>query len=154
MAVPVHGLPCVLRRGLDVCVVPPLLKGSRWHTVLACEEGGGPGQLVLLSGVDSLEGARDLRGRFLLAAEKDLPEGLDAHDASRLLGREVRDPARGPIGTIEEVMAGPANDVWVVRGPFGEVLLPVVDHVVLDVSREGAISVDAEGFLGDGGRPA
>ena len=48
----------------------------------------------------------------------------------------VVDEARGVLGEIVEVIVTGANDVWVVDGPFGEVLLPVIDDVVLDVDEE------------------
>ena len=39
-------------------------------------------------------------------------------------------------------METPANDVWVVDGgPFGEVLLPVIEQVVREVPEEGPIAV-------------
>ena len=48
-------------------------------------------------------------------------------------------------------MRGPANDVWVIRDGDRELLLPVIDSVVREVSPEGPIAVDASGFLGDWG---
>ena len=38
-------------------------------------------------------------------------------------------------------MRGPANDVWVVRGARGEILLPVIDDVVSAVPESGPIPV-------------
>ena len=52
-------------------------------------------------------------------------------DADALLGRAVRDVRRGDLGAIEEVLRGPAQDVWVVRGPYGEVLVPAVEPIVV-----------------------
>ncbi len=46
---------------------------------------------------------------------------------------------------------GPANDVWVVDGPFGEVLLPAVESVVVDATGEGPIRVLAPEGLLEGG---
>ena len=65
-----------------------------------------------------------------------LGRGLDA-----LIGREVSDASLGPLGTIYEVMVGVANDVWVIRGRFGEVLVPVVDEFVSEVPPAGPIVV-------------
>ena len=33
----------------------------------------------------------------------------------------------------DEVIVTGANDVWVVEGPFGEILLPVIDEVVTGI---------------------
>lgn len=141
VTVAVHGLPSLVHEGLEVFVVPPALRGPRRHVVTSCSEGGRSGCLVALSGVRDLASAEGLVGKTLLAREADLPEGLALHDAGRLVGREVVDGATGAAGRIEEVMRGPANDVWVVRGPLGEILLPVIDDVVSSVPDEGPIEV-------------
>lgn len=140
VAVPASGLPPVLREGLEVAVAPPELRGPRWRTVREAE-GDARGQLVRLSGVNDLAAAERIRGKRLLARVADLPGDLALHDAGALVGREVRDAALGSVGTIAEVMFGPANDVWAVEGPFGEVLVPVVDEVVSEVPDSGAIEV-------------
>lgn len=141
VTVPVHGLPSLVREGLEVAVVPPALRGSRWHTVRSCTGDDRQGSLVALSGVSELGAAEELVGRFLLARVADLPVDLPLHDAGRLVGRTVRDGATGDEGRIAEVLRGPANDVWVVRGEKGELLLPVIDQVVSEVPETGAIEV-------------
>lgn len=40
------------------------------------------------------------------------------------------------LGRVEEILRGPANDVYVIRGPGGEVLLPATREVILSVDRE------------------
>lgn len=105
--------------------------------------------LVSLSGVDDLNAAECLVGRTLLARWDDLPDGFELHDADALVGREVHDARLGDLGHVTEVMRGPANDVWVVEGPHGEVLLPVIDEVVSSVPPAGAIQVSApQGLIG------
>lgn len=141
VTVPVDGLPLLMEEGLRVCVVPPLLKGDRWHEVLSV--GDGPnGQLVRLSGIDDLGGSEAIVGRSLLASATELPDDLAMHDAGELVGRDVVDVSRGTVGRIIEVMMGPANDVWVVDGEAGETLIPVVDEMVVDLPDEGDIVVD------------
>ena len=152
VAVPVHGLPAVLAEGLDVCVVPPRLKGDRWFTVESCFDDDREGSLIALSGVDDIGSAKELVGRYLLAREADLPEDLDLHDVDRLIGREVEDASVGLRGQIREVMRGVANDVWVIDADGEEVLLPVVEHVVAAVPEDGPIPVNAAGFYGLGRR--
>lgn len=134
---------------MRVAVVPPALKGDRWHEVISCDEGDRAGQLVHLSGVDGIAAAQELRDRYVLAREDELPEDLSLHDPQALCGREVEDAQAGLLGTIQEVMVGPANDVWVVSDGVREVLLPVIESVVRGVPDEGPIAVDATGFLGE-----
>jgi 16S rRNA processing protein RimM len=58
------------------------------------------------------------------------------------VGLKVVDEARGSLGLIEDVIVTGANDVWVVRGPYGEVLIPVIDDVVISVHEsEGLVTV-------------
>ena len=147
VTVPVHGLPSLVREGLEVAVVPPALRGSRWHVVAACAADGRHGSLVALDGVRDLDAAESLVGRFLLARVSDLPDDLSLHDAGRLVGRTVRDAETGDEGVIDEVMTGPANDVWVVRGERGELLLPVIEQVVSSVPETGAIEVSVPAGL-------
>ena len=141
VTVPVHGLPSLVSEGLEVAVVPPRLKGSRWHRVTTCSSDDRSGTLVSLSGVSTRGDAEELVGRYLLASASDLPEDLPLFDRERLVGREVIDASSGVVSTIAEVMAGPANDVWVLRGELGELLLPVIPDVVDHVPCEGDIEI-------------
>ena len=90
VTVPVHGLPPMLREGLEVFVVPPALKGPRSLMVREADLGRS-GQLVALEGVTGIGEAERLVGHALLARVDDLPEGFEAHDVDALLGREVVD---------------------------------------------------------------
>lgn len=137
----VDGLPSLVRAGLEVAVVPPALRGGRWHVVDACPDGGRSGQLVTLSGATTLGDAEGLVGKTLLARASDLPADLVLHDASALVGREVRVEGTDEPGWIEEVMVGPANDAWCVRMPAGEVILPVIDEVVSALPESGPITL-------------
>lgn len=141
VAVPAGGLPPVLSAGLRVAVVPPALKGKRWHTVDDMETSPA-GQLVSLSGIKSLGDASELAGKSLIAAEEDLPDDLEMHDPQSLCGRDVVDGRLGLLGQIEEVMVGPANDVWVVDGELGETLVPVVEEMLDGVDEDGTIYVN------------
>lgn len=153
VTVPVHGLPLLVCEGLEVCVVPPELNESRWHRVMSCsDDPSRSGQLVRLSGVATIGQAETLVGKTLLARESDLPENFALLDAERLIGREVHDQTTGGSGVIEEVLRGPANDVWVLEGDRGELLVPVIDEVVGEVSPEGVIEVCVPfGLVWEGG---
>jgi len=59
------------------------------------------------------------------------------------VGRPVRDLTRGALGEVVDVLAGPAQDVLVIEGPLGEVMLPVVPEIVREVVPGGEVIVDA-----------
>ena len=47
-------------------------------------------------------------------------------------------------------MVGGGNDVWVVEGPYGEVLVPVVDAIVTNCPEDDVIDVDLpDGLVGE-----
>lgn len=140
MTVPVHGLPPLLREGMEVAMVPPPLKESRWHVVRSVGSST-HGQLARFSNVDDIGAAEALVGMTLLADVTQLPDDYLVHDVDALIGREVVDEVYGPLGDIIEVMSGIAQDVWVVEGTYGEALIPVVEEFVLDVPEDGPISV-------------
>jgi 16S rRNA processing protein RimM len=50
-----------------------------------------------------------------------------------LVGVEVVTEAGRAVGRISDVLHNPANDIWVVAAPGGEVLIPAVTEVVADV---------------------
>ncbi|GJM55395.1 16S rRNA processing protein RimM [Coriobacteriaceae bacterium] len=147
---PVDGLPFLLRPGITVHVVPPTLHGARVTEVESVRDGGS-GQAVRLAGVDSLGASEELCGRYLLVDEADLPEDLLVHDPAAIVGIEVADAARGPLGTVSAVMRGPANDVWEVRGPYGELLVPVVDGFIVSVSPDRVVMELPRGIVPEGG---
>jgi 16S rRNA processing protein RimM len=117
--------------GLELWVVPP---PKRLRTVRVLSVRPGPkGPLFLLEGIESIDDARQLAGRDLLARTPDLPETADTAPENDVLGYTVVDEERGELGLLVEIIETGANDVWVVEGRFGEVLLPVIDDVVLTI---------------------
>ena len=135
------GLPLLLREGLNVVLVPPELKGPRSHVVSECGQIRG-GQLVSFAGITTLGLASKLVGKTVLAKLADLPADFELHDAQAVVGREVQDIRLGTLGTVCDVIHGPAQDVWVVRGARAEVLIPVVDALVKEWHADSPIVVD------------
>ena len=60
----------------------------------------------------------------------DLPDPIEHFDP---VGLELVDEKRGSIGRVTDVIVTGANDVWVVEGPLGEILIPVIDDVIMDI---------------------
>lgn len=94
-----------------------------------------PGRILLkLEGVDTPEAARALRNEYLhvpFDAAAPLPEGAYYH--FQLVGLRVETKGGEPLGTLAEVLALPANDVYVVRGDRGELLIPAVRDIVTEI---------------------
>jgi 16S rRNA processing protein RimM len=90
--------------------------------------------LVRFEEVTDRNGAEALLGSYLFVPASEspsLPEGeYWTHD---LIGSEMVTTGGRSLGLIEEVIHTVANDVWVARGPEGEVLVPALSDVVESV---------------------
>lgn len=130
---PFTGPPFFLPEGLRVWLVPPPTSGR--ETAIVSVRPGPKGPLVKLLGIDTIEDAKKLAGSEILAAEADVPDDafIEEPDA---VGAFVHDQEHGDLGCVVETIVTGANDVWVVHGPFGEVLIPVIDEVVLDFDEQ------------------
>lgn len=136
---PATDLPFVLPEGLEVWFVPPPA-GVRTGRIESVRPGP-KGPLVKIIGVDGISAAEHLCGREMLARADDIPVTwtLPEEEEFDPVGMSVVDVTRGAIGEITEVIITGANDVWVVHGHLGEVLLPVIDDVVLDIDEDSGV---------------
>ncbi len=130
VVVPTDGLPFLLQEGLRLWVVPPSLEGVRQTQVLAIRSLA-KGWGVMLEGVADVAAANELVGRHLLAVTDELPEYDEVESASDI-GLQVNDARHGRLGTIVDELHTPAHPLWVVQGPYGEVLIPVVDEFIIN----------------------
>jgi len=90
--------------------------------------------LLKLGGCDDRNAADELRGMLVqipFAEAVPLEEGEFYH--FQLIGVSVETESGRQLGQVVEVLETGANDVYIVRGPGGEVLLPAVDEVVLEL---------------------
>jgi 16S rRNA processing protein RimM len=96
----------------------------------------GKALLLKLEGVDDRSAADLLRGQDMLAPPyEDLAEGTYYRDD--LIGMAVVDAGGTTLGELSEIFATGSNDVYVVRGPRGELLLPATDDVVREIDAGG-----------------
>lgn len=116
-----------------VWIVPPVL--GQHETSFASILPQKDRYRVHLSGVDSIDVAKPLAAKSLIMRSADVPSELmlPALTDPVELGYEVYSEQWGFVGTITEVIITKANDVWVVDGAYGEVLLPVIESVVLAI---------------------
>ena len=129
---------------------PEVLSQGRTVTVagqeIVIERSRGHGRVVhvKLAGVDTRESAAALRGALLQLPERDLeplPEG--EYYRFQLIGLRVSSTDGQDLGRVTDVLSTAANDVLIVAGPLGELLIPAVDEVVKRVDLDsGAIIID------------
>jgi 16S rRNA processing protein RimM len=90
--------------------------------------------ILRLESIDSIEQAEPLVGRELLVpADEAIRLDPDEYFVHDLIGLAVVTDRQRELGVLEEVIAGSANDIYVVRGPHGELLVPAVGAVVLEI---------------------
>ncbi|MGQ9584175.1 MAG: ribosome maturation factor RimM [Anaerolineae bacterium] len=97
------------------------------------------GQVVLkLRGCDTRDQAEGLRGVLVqvpLSEAMPLPEG--AYYVHQVLGLKGWTEGGEFLGEVVEVLETGANDVYVFRGgPWGEILVPALESVVLELDPE------------------
>jgi 16S rRNA processing protein RimM len=94
------------------------------------------GPVLRLAGITDRDEASAMIGRHLLApqAPEALPEGT--YWWHQLEGLAVVTPAGRSIGQLEEVFRVGANEVYRVVGPDGEVLVPSLHSVVVEINIE------------------
>lgn len=116
------GLPSGAARTLKVATSRPFQ--GRW--------------LVRFEGVESRTDAETLHGAELTIRRDQvaqLPEGRFYR--FELVGLTAVTPEGTTLGRVDEVFATGANDVLIVRGAHGEILIPLLDTVLREVDAQG-----------------
>lgn len=103
-----------------------------------------PRRQVILKfhGIESADAARELVGQELTVHEAEapsLPEGEYFH--YQLLGLRVLTEEGEDLGRLGEILETGSNDVYVVSGDTGEVLVPALADVVLKVDLDEGVMV-------------
>lgn len=107
---------------------PYIIERSRPH---------GTSFLVKLITIDDPLAAEHLRGALLeipVEEVRRLPAG--EHYWFQVIGLEVVDTNNEPVGRVEDILPTGSNDVYVVRGHRGEILIPATDEVVKAIDLE------------------
>jgi len=110
---------------------PYVVEGAKWRLDRV---------ILKLDDIDGAEAAKALRGKSLMIPRdvlEPLPSGSYYH--VQLIGLLVRTTAGETLGKLTRIMATGANDVYVVSGEGGEVLLPATEEVVRKVDLEAGI---------------
>lgn len=111
-----------------------LLIDQRPHPILAARQTGSDNALIWLEGISTRRQATPLTGKYLAAnpeSEELLEEGEYFH--YQLIGMRVRTEEGEDLGEIQEILETGSNDVYIVRGVEGELLIPATGQVVREV---------------------
>lgn len=112
-----------------------LLVDQRPYSISSSRQTGPDNALLWLEGISTRAQAAQLTGRYLTASpdsNAELEEGEYFH--YQLIGMSVRTEEGEELGDIQEILETGSNDVYIVRGSVGELLIPAVSHVVLEVN--------------------
>ena len=108
--------------------------------------------VMKLAGIDSRESAMELsHGEFVIPMSELIPLPEGKYYLHQIVGLRVVDRDLGELGTVKEVLQPGSNDVCVVSGDLGEILIPALKSVVyrIDLS-DGRMDVKLpEGLLSD-----
>ena len=100
--------------------------------------------ILKLEGVTDVPSALAMRNAILYIdrADAELPEG--SFFLADLMGLEVRDAqTQEVLGTIQDILTMPSNNIYVVRGGVREILIPAVSQFIAETNLdEGYVSVN------------
>ena len=107
------------------------------HNVASSSRSGSSLVILKLDGIDEPASVRELLGQEVTSRAESsppLPEGEYFH--YQLIGLKVRTESGEPLGEISEIIVTGSNDVYVVSGTDGEILLPALNQVIREVDLE------------------
>ncbi len=100
--------------------------------------------ILKLRGVDSIDQAERLRGQLVEVPEEEavkLPP--DHYFWHQILGLQVVTVDGEQLGKVDDILETGSNDVYVVHGPRGELLIPAIKQVVKEINlAKGTITVE------------
>jgi len=120
------------RQGAEICIGPEhrryTIQKARFH------EGD---VLIKFVGLDDRNAVEPFRGAEIsVPVEQAMPLPADTFYVHQIVGLDVWTDEGERLGPIVEVISLPANDVYVVETTQGEVWLPAIADVVLDIDLE------------------
>lgn len=106
--------------------------------------------LLKLAGVQTRNDAESLKGWMVKLPQNAVPSPPEgSYRVSEIVGLKAMTPGGDFLGTVVDVMSTAAQDIVVIEGKTGEVLIPAVEAFVKKIDvRGGKIVVDPiEGML-------
>lgn len=90
--------------------------------------------IIKLSGLDTRTDVEDFHGELVEALDADvIRDDNESYFVYELIGLTVLTAEGEQLGTLVEVLQPGANDVYVVHGPRGEILVPAIAQVVREI---------------------
>ncbi|MCK9231050.1 MAG: ribosome maturation factor RimM [Syntrophales bacterium] len=85
-------------------------------------------------GIDTIEAAEPLKGRLLYLSRQWLPP-LEENEYywKDIIGLNVMTDNERTLGVITGVLPTGSNDVYICRGDEGELLIPALEDVIVDI---------------------
>jgi 16S rRNA processing protein RimM len=108
--------------------------------------------ILRLEGVEDRSTADLLRERYVMVPLEDaVPLEEGEFYLFQAIGLAVSTAEQEHLGEIVDVLETGANDVYVVQGPRGEILIPAIADCILDIDIEArTMTVQLmDGLLGD-----
>ncbi len=110
---------------------PHFVEGARLHVGQA---------LLRLRGITDRSAAEIWRGAYVYVALADaLPLEQDEYYYHQIVGLAVETAQGEPLGSVRGVLATGGNDVYVIASAQGELLLPAIKSVILEVDLEAGV---------------
>ncbi len=93
--------------------------------------------LLKLAGYDSRKNAEILRSKWLLIPEDEaIPLEDGEYYLHQIIGVKVFSEDGTHLGQVADLLETKANNVFIIEGPLGELLLPDIEDVVKEVDLE------------------
>jgi 16S rRNA processing protein RimM len=108
--------------------------------------------ILQFQGVNDRNEADLLREQYVMVAFEDaVPLDEDEFYLFQAIGLKVFTEEGENLGEVTEILETGANDVYVVHGQRGEILLPAIDECIIDIDLDaGTMTVHLlDGLLGD-----
>jgi 16S rRNA processing protein RimM len=109
------------------------IESTEWHKGNA---------LVKVGGIETLDAAEELTGRYVEISptqSRPLPEGEYYH--YQIVGLRVVTTEGKELGTVTGILTSTANDIYVVKGKEGEILIPAMADVVRSIDLDKMVMV-------------
>ena len=98
--------------------------------------------IIWFTGLRDRQQAQQLTGLWLCVAQSEVPTaGEGEYFHYQLIGLKVRAVDGEDLGEIAEILETGSNDVYVVAGLDGEILVPALSRVVREIDIAGGLMV-------------